>query len=77
MPIEGLARYSVHLTATALYKLFHHFLYMLDPQWGRVGVNRNRPKFSHNKFSVCPEKVGKMAFLGADMLGRLAFRWVS
>ena len=29
--IGGLARYSVHSTATVLYKILHHFLYMLDP----------------------------------------------
>ena len=29
--IWGLARYSVHSTATALTKLLHHFLYMFDP----------------------------------------------
>ena len=29
--LKGLARYSVHLTATALEKILCHFLYMLDP----------------------------------------------
>ena len=29
--LRGLARYSVHSTATALQKILHHFLYMLDP----------------------------------------------
>ena len=29
--IRGLARYSVRLTATALEKLLHNFLFMLDP----------------------------------------------
>ena len=40
----GLARYSVHFTATALTKLLHHFLYMLDPHPSAQN-DSNEPSF--------------------------------
>ena len=44
--LRGLARYTIHFTATALTKLLHNFLYMFDPHPYAQNY-RNGPNFSN------------------------------
>ena len=55
----GLARYSIYLTATALTKVLKHFFYMIF-------------FVSLRKCGVCPNKLCKMAFFGAEYSSRLS-----
>ena len=79
--LGGLARYSVHLTATALLKLFHHFLYLLDPLGSKkpkrsklsngVGCLLFYFAFHIEKIMFVLKKyVNTMAFLGAVKFNR-------
>jgi hypothetical protein len=84
--IWGLARYSVHSTATALTKLLHHFFICWTPTL-RLKMTATDPGFrwckllvlvlwfSQRKCGVCPKKVGKMAFIRCSEFQWTKFAW--